>query len=193
MQIESLPGTPRLVSRAEALATPCPVPAAHGVDAWWFRAIPESVPTAGCIQSQGYTLLYVGASPVNERSAETRNLRVRICQDHLKGTAESSTLRQSLGVLLAGYSGYPSRRVGTGKSMTLTSSGESWLNDWMAENARVSWVEDQAPWLLKSSLLASLSLPLNVQGNRRHPFSARLNALRIQAKENARAMPILSR
>ena len=99
-------------------------------------------------------------------------------------------MRRSLGVLQAEKSGYPLRRVGSGKRITLTHSGEQWLDDWMTENAFVCWLEHQAPWEFEDELLGSLSLPLNIKGNRDHPFARVLTEARIQAIKDAREWPI---
>jgi len=52
-----------LLSRDEVLAQPCPIRKAPGVYAWYFRQIPPGVPTDGCTECQGRTLLYIGISP----------------------------------------------------------------------------------------------------------------------------------
>jgi hypothetical protein len=136
------------------------------------------------------TLLYVGISPDKIGKPNSRqNLRRRITT-HFQGNAEGSTLRRSLGVLLAGESGYPLRRVGSGKRMTFTHSGEQWLDDWMTENAFVCWLEHQSPWEFEDELISSLSLPLNIKGNRDHPFARVLTEARIQAIKDARQWPI---
>jgi hypothetical protein len=173
----------RLFTRAEVLSRPCPVPAKRGVYAWYFSAIPNGVPTDGCLSVTGHTLLYVGISPKNESSSQ--NLRKRITY-HYRGNAEGSTLRLTLGVLLAQQSDFPLRRVGSGNRMTLTHLGEQWLDQWMAEHAKICWVEDTAPWVLEDELLRQVSLPLNLQGNSHHGFSARLSELRQKAKAAAR-------
>jgi len=56
------------------------------------------VPTDGCLTKDGHTLLYVGISPKNDSSSE--NLRKRV-NYHFRGNAEGSTLRLTLGTLLA--------------------------------------------------------------------------------------------
>ena len=159
----------------------------RGVYAWYFASVPDGVPTDGCVSVDGHTLLYVGISPKNETS--TQNLRKRICY-HYRGNAEGSTLRLTLGVLLAAKSDFPLRRVGSGGRMTFTHLGEQWLDQWMSANARVCWVEHSQPWILEDDLLRGVSLPLNVQGNAHHGFSARLSEMRQAAKENARRMPV---
>ena len=130
----SLTSPSHLYTRAEVLSKPSPVPSASGVYAWFFKEVPEIVPTDGCVTKDGLTLLYVGISPKNESSSQ--NIRKRI-KSHYQGNAEGSTLRLTLGVLLAGKSGFPLRRVGSGKRMTLTHIGEQWLDTWMQENALV--------------------------------------------------------
>ncbi len=74
--------------------------------------------------------------------------------------------------------------------MTPTHSGEQWLDDWMTENAFVCWLEHQAPWEFEDELLGSPSLPLNIKGNRDHPFARVLAEARIQAIRDAREWPI---
>ncbi len=135
----------------------------------------------------GHTLLYVGISP--KSPASRQNMRQRICY-HFRGNAEGSTLRLTLGVLLASKSDFPLRRVGSGNRMTLTHLGEQWLDDWMQENARVCWVEHPEPWLLERKLLEGLSLPLNIQDNWLHPYAPVLSEIRRGAKAEAAAMPI---
>lgn len=74
----------------------------------------SGVPTEGCITQNGYTLLYVGISPDKKGKPNSRaNLRQRI-KTHYSGNAEGSTLRRTLGVLLATEQ-FPLRRVGSGK------------------------------------------------------------------------------
>ena len=154
-----------LHSRREILATTSLPPSVPGVYAWFFKDIPGNVSVDGCVTKGPLTFLYVGISPDKIGKPNSRqNLRRRITT-HFQGNAEGSTLRRSLGVLLAEESGYPLRRVGSGKRMTLTHSGEQWLDDWMTENAFVCWLEHQAPWVFEDELLGSLSLPLNIKGD----------------------------
>src|SRR4051812_22364477 len=91
--------TGRLWSRTEIVAEPCPVPRSSGVYAWFFRETPPTVPTNGCVQRDGLTLLYIGISPKAATSKET--IQSRLC-DHMGGTnAEGSTVRMTLGCLLS--------------------------------------------------------------------------------------------
>jgi hypothetical protein len=176
-----------LFDRREILEKPEIIPATRGVYAWFFRSLPPGVPTDGCFDRNGSKLLYVGISPKDDRSKQT--LRRRIVY-HLRGNAEGSTLRLTLGVLLTSVSGFPLRRVGSGRRLTFTHAGEQWLDAWMDANAAVCWVSDPQPWQLERALLGTASLPLNIQHNRQHPFCSHLTQMRQQAKADAKAQPI---
>ncbi|HHA1952712.1 hypothetical protein M8T12_15105 [Enterobacter ludwigii] len=176
-------------SRTEVMCHPTPVPAVNGIYFWWFKEIPPGVPTVGCMTQDGYTLLYVGISPDKKSKPNSRaNLRQRI-KTHYSGNAEGSTLRRTLGVLLATKSNFPLRRVGSGKRTTFTHPGEQWLDQWMEQNAKVSWVEDEEPWVLEETLISSISLPLNLQGNN-HAFKPVLSAMRSKAMAEAKMMEV---
>jgi len=73
--------------------------------------------------------------------------------------------------------------------MTLTHSGEQWLDDWMKVNAFVCWLENQAHWESEDELLGSLSLRLSIKGNRDHSFARVLTEAPIQAIKDARECP----
>jgi hypothetical protein len=176
-------------SRTEVMCRPTPVPAVNGVYFWWFKEIPPGVPTDGCITAEGYTLLYVGISPDKKGKPNSRsNLRKRI-KTHYSGNAAGSTLRRTLGVLLVAESNFPLRRVGSGNRTTLTHSGEQWLDKWMEQYAMVHWVAHDEPWILEESLIASIPLPLNIQGST-HDFKPTLSAMRSKAMAEARLMEI---
>ncbi len=102
--IAELTHQPKLWSREQVLAKPCPVPAQPGIYAWYFRELPGCVDPTGCLTCGDLTLLYIGISPKapprNGRSASRENLRKRI-RYHFRGNAEGSTLRLTLGCLLA--------------------------------------------------------------------------------------------
>jgi hypothetical protein len=186
----------RLWSRAEVLMRPCPVPKAPGVYAWYFRAPPTGVPLEGCIRQGDLVLLYIGISPKappsDGRPGSRQTLASRI-RYHYTGNAEGSTLRLTLGCLLADELGLELRRVGSGHRLTFTVEGEQRLSAWMADHALVAWTETPQPWLLEVKLLRELVLPLNLDGNRHHPFRERLSTLRAAAKARARALPIVTR
>jgi hypothetical protein len=168
-------------------------PAAPGVYAWFFRDIPPGVPTEGCIVHQGLTLLYVGISPkavpLNGRPASRQNLRTRL-RYHMRGNAEGSTLRLTLGCLLTKELGIELRRVGSGTRMTFA-GGETALSAWLERNAMVSWVITDAPWVLEEQVIHDVSLPLNLDHNGHHPFRPTLTEIRRLAKARARELPVL--
>ena len=179
-----------LYSRSAVLSEFCPVPQERGLYAWFFKEVPPGVPTDGCVTKDGMTLLYVGICPKNDSVSEDRNLRTRIKSEHFNGNAEGSTLRQTLGILLSEQSDFPLRRVGSGTRMTLTHLGENWLDAWMEENAFVAWVKHPAPWEVEKEIIERVSLPLNIQDNKHHPFYTQLREIRTKAKNQAREMPI---
>ena len=190
--IKSLTNPSIFYSRSAVLTKPSPVPMESGVYAWFFKEIPDITPTDECVTKDGLTLLYVGISPDKVGKPNSKqNLRKRIT-NHYRGNAEGSTLRRSLGVLLTGQSGFPLRRVGSGNRTTFTHLGEQWLDNWMEENAFVCWVKHDRPWELEDELLGTLSLPLNIKGNRDHLFADRLSRLRKEAIKNAREMAVAS-
>jgi hypothetical protein len=155
--------------------------------------IPPAIDTSHCACSNGLTLLYTGISPThpptNGRASSSQALRSRI-KTHYVGNAEGSTLRKTLGVLLAAEFGIELRRVGSGARMTF-GMGEQVLSAWMAENAFVHWVLHEQPWELERELIASLDVPLNLAGNTRNIFHATLTRIRADAVARARELPIL--
>ena len=76
--------------------------------------------------------------------------------------------------------------------MTFTHLGEQWLDLWLQENAKVSWIPDHHPWELEKELLSQISAPLNLQDNQHHPFFTVLKEARRSAKTEARNAPIAS-
>ncbi|MCE6963317.1 hypothetical protein K6W81_05465 [Enterobacter sp. MW07] len=59
----------------------------------------------------------------------------------------------------------------------------------MEENAKVCWIPHEEPWVLEETLIATVSLPLNIQGNK-HPFKTVLSAMRSRAMAEAKLMEI---
>lgn len=182
-----------LFSRSEVLARPSPVPPKPGVYGWWFRALPAPMDTSGCVPRQGSTLLYVGLSPDqpprNGRPASRQNLRKRLRQ-HYSRSAAASTLRRTLGCLLAEELGLELQRVGSSERRTNFGEGEQRLSDWMANNALVSWMVREQPWELEDELIGELDLPLNLKGNERNKFHLTLTQARARYLKRARAMPV---
>ena len=182
----------RLWTREEVLARPSCVPRAPGVYAWYFRNVPAIVPTANCLRIGQFTLLYVGISPsappTNGKAPSKQTLQCRI-RYHMRGNAEGSTLRLSLGCLLADELGVELRRVGSGTRLTFA-TGEALLSDWMAENARVVWIQRAEPWKLEKELIGKVNLPLNLDQNSGSPYHAALSVARRSAKANAKMLPL---
>lgn len=167
-------------------------PRSLGCCAWWFRELEDLVPTAGRRRHGDWSLLYVGIA-LRVRAGASRpskaTLRSRI-RYHLQGTAEGSTLRLSVGCVLADRMGIELRRVGSGSMLTFTAAGEETLNAWMDENARVALLVTPDNEAVKAQPIATTPLPLNLEINSAHPFAATLSALRRRARERARELPI---
>jgi hypothetical protein len=141
----------------------------------------------------GLTLLYTGISPTKPpadgRAQSRQRLRNRV-RYHYTGNAEGSTLRKTLGSLLVDELDIELRRVGSGKRMTF-GSGEAVLSRWMGENALVSWIVDEEPWIVEAFLIKELDVPLNLDGNAHNRFHPELTAARARAVANARSLSIL--
>jgi hypothetical protein len=166
----------RLYRRSELKNSPSLPPPSPGVYGWFFRRVPPEVPTDLCVAREGAVLLYVGISPKNDTSGGSLRRRLQL---HFEGNAESSTFRQTLGCLLEAELGTALRRDGSGNKTF--GEKESILSDWIADNTMVAWITTPKPWLLEDHLLKTLSLPLNIEWNARHPFSAQLKELRKKA------------
>jgi hypothetical protein len=61
----------------------------------------------------------------------------------------------------------------------------------MARNAFVTWLETPEPWKVEEAIIKMVSLPLNLDQNRNHPFHAALSAMRREARQRARELPIV--
>ena len=178
----------------EVRGRPSPVPAEPGVYAWYFASAPADVPTVACHRGSGGTLLYVGISPKPPPRGGGRvsrqNLRRRI-RYHYRGNAAGSTLRLTLGCLLASELGIELRRVGSGERLTFA-AGEQALSQWMAANARVCWHVTPEPWIIESALIDQLTLPLNLDQNSASSFHAQLSERRAYHRARARMLPVVT-
>jgi hypothetical protein len=161
---------------------------------WYFSELPWPIDTSMCVTWDGCTLLYGGiapkAPPAGGRPASQQSLRHRI-RYHYTGNAAGSTLRLTLGCLLAEQLGIQLRRVGSGRRLTFA-AGEARLSAWMADNAYITWVEIDHPWLAEQRLIASVNLPLNLDQNRQHAFHQQLTQVRADARMTARTLPIVA-
>lgn len=165
-----------------------------GVYAWYFDEVPPGVPTHDCHRNEsGHVLLYVGSAPKKSAAGTTskRTLRNRL-RDHLAGNAERSTLRFTLGCLLADKLGIRLRRVGSGRRHTFTNPGEIVLDGWLAAHAHIAFAAIENPWELETRLLSMISLPLNLSGNTAHSFAAHLSRTRADAKRQAAILLVVA-
>lgn len=184
---------PCVFTREEVLRRPSPVPASPGVYGWWFRQPPAPMDVTACATAKGLTLLYTEISPKRPpgsgRPPSRQNLRSRI-QTHYSGNAEGSTLRKTLGCLLGDVIGIELRRVGSGSRTTFV-LGEQQLSKWMAENALVAWVVHSRPWEVEDHLIATLDVPLNLEGNSRNRFHAELRSRRAATVQRAMSLLVV--
>ena len=193
--IDALVRPTETFTRDDVLSRPCPVPAVPGVYAWYFDSAPPGVTTDDCVRGDAGHLLYVGISPKApsrdglKQSRQTLRTRVRY---HYRGNAAGSTLRLTLGSLLADEIGIGLRRVGSGSRLTF-SDGEAVLSQWMSDHARVCWVETPAPWLVESMLIRSVRLPLNLDQNKHSGFHEQLRLARARQRELARGQEVVAR
>ena len=159
--------------------------------------MPADIDDMDCELRDGLVLLYAGISPKeppnNGRGPSKETLQSRI-RTLYTGNAEGSTLRRTLGCLLAQHLQIELRRYGSGNRFHF-GVGECDLLRWMDENALVSWLPLPLPlplpWLLEAHLLETLDLPLNLDKNQRHPFYPTLKAIRKEAMWRARMLPVL--
>ena len=162
-------------------------PARPGTYAWYFEAaaVPRSVPIAHAHRFRDdWVLLYVGIAPQRPAAGKPpsrKTLRSRL-RYHFRGNARGSTLRLSLGSLLAEVLGLQAVRADKGLTFGAT---EQTLSGWLAAHGRVCWLEHPQPWDLEHHALATLDLPLNIRDNPRNPFRAELSAVRRDTRRRA--------
>jgi hypothetical protein len=159
-----------------------------GIYGWWFAPSSLHVPDRQYIVKDGFQLLYTGISPrkpTNPQLAGSGNLRSRL-RTHAKRDASWSTLRLSLGIMLAEQLGLA---LATHNGRTHWGpEGEARLSAWMGDHARVSWVRDLLPWETERELLAGTNIPLNIDQHLYDSFSDELHQRRRAAKEAARLL-----
>lgn len=174
----------RLYSCFEILKNPSFVPKKQGVYGWYFKNIPEKIPICNCIKVDGLKLLYIGIAGLS-RDRNLRTLYDRIVDCHLgvKGRAEESTLRFSMGVLLTQQLNIQLQLKG--ESKTFGDIGEKKLTEWFADNASVTWIACRNPEGIEKDIIQQISLPLNLMYNTRHCFCKPLKKMRKATKNNA--------
>ena len=168
---------------SQVLAQPSPVPEAEGIYAWYFRELPPAVPHGCAPEFQGLQLLYIGISPAYEGSSN--NLRKRI-RTHFNGNASSSTLRLTLGCLLANKLGLVLQLTGRTERLTY-GEGEVELSAWLKANAYVAWFKHKQPWSIEDRIIHEVSPLLNLQHNKESVFYSELSGIRHRSISNARA------
>jgi hypothetical protein len=155
------------------------------VYAFYFSKNPPTVAVENCISCEENILLYVGIAPRKSVTPSHATLRTRI-PFHLWGNAYGSTLRLSLGCLLTQSLGLRLQAGSGGKGLTFGQSGENLLSQWISENTLLTWATLTAPWTLEEYLLQTISLPLNLQGNKNHPFNVILKNVRKRCRAEAK-------
>ncbi len=65
------------------------------------------------------------------------------------------------------------------------------MSAWMAEHAFVSVVGHPRPWELEDELIATLDVPLNLEGNSRNAFHSALSEVRRRAVVTADSLPVV--
>lgn len=168
---------PRTLTRPSDASTS---PKEKGIYGWYFSPGSLSVPAAEYTATDGYELLYVGIAPKDALSRSL--LRPRLVR-HATGDASRSTLRLTLGVLLANELGL-SLGIHQGRP-NWGPDGEARLTRWLSEYARIAWAVDPTPWVAEDELLASATLALNVDG-RSDDFAKELKSRRAEARRAAR-------
>ena len=161
-------------------------PASPGIYGWWMKEGALDVPDAAYPQQDGHQLLYVGISPRKPSAAgrvSSGNLRDRLVT-HATKDASRSTLRRTLGVLLADELGL-TLGVHGGREHYGT-RGEALISRWLIENARVAWAVDPQPWNAEDELLADATRALNLDG-RSDAFARLISDRRKAALAAARA------
>lgn len=157
-----------------------------GIYGWWMRKGTLQVPEAVYQEKDGHQLLYVGISPRKPSAtgrASKENLRKRLVT-HATKDASRSTLRRTLGVLLADELGLT---LGVhGGREHYGPQGEALISRWLIENARVAWAVDPQPWEAEEELLADATLALNLEG-RSDTFARSISDRRKVALAAARA------
>jgi hypothetical protein len=160
-----LRSSPRLTSRSEFFSANNPVPEADGIYGIFVDDVLPGIDTSKCLCVDGRVLVYVGAGRGRPSSKRSSMLRGRF-EDHFTNIAEFSTVRFSLGVLLANQIGTELRFTGT-DTMVFANGGERRLDEWMERHFHLTWLPVEKPWEVEKVVLKSdLCLPLNISGHR---------------------------
>ena len=108
--------------------------------------------------------------------ATNDSLRRRALQ-HVVGDSRTSSLRMTVGALLAGDLDLDP--VGDGSRTYFNfGDGERRLTQWLCAHTRVAVHPCSQPFAIEKWLLREYAIPLNLSERKRHPFSKYLMALR---------------
>lgn len=158
------------------------LPAKPGLYAWWtMKGSIPGVPPCPHPTEQDLDLLYVGISPKNERSKGT--IRSRVMSQHIGSYIGSSTLRKTLASLLFENMGW--EPVMRGRPL-LTPSDNHALSRWQHEHLKLTCAVHPKPWLIEAEVIRILHPPLNLAGNKSHPFAATVSEARRRLTEASR-------
>lgn len=161
-------------------------PAIPGIYGWWFTPGSLPVPSREYVRFDGRELLYVGISPrrpTRDGRHSGGNLRRRL-RSHVRHNASTSTLRLTLGLLLAEQLGL---QLGAYRGRAhFGPDGEDRLSAWLEEHGQVSWVEHPEPWRVEDEVVEKTVLALNIRGRVGDDFADELEARRRAARANAR-------
>ena len=135
-----------------------------------YFALSSDVP----LRTDAGHLLYIGAT--------TQGLRTRIKQ-HLKGDGRVSSLRRTVGVMLADEL---QLRVHLGRMNFHFGEGEERLTRWLCDNTLISVHPTKNPMGAEKFLIGTLSTPLNITARRTHPYAKHLMNLKALCKKRAR-------
>lgn len=159
------------------------LPQEAGLYAWWTRrgSISE-VPGRPHPSDPELDLFYVGISP--SRAASSGTLRSRVGSNHIRGNTGGSTFRLTLASLVFEAKGWEPMMA---DRPILTADDNRSLTQWQHEHLRLTWAVHAEPWTIEHEVIARLQPPLNLMGNRSHPFAATLSVARRRFKEAAEA------
>jgi len=174
---------PNFFAASKVVADPRLVPNGRGVYFWSFNEKLGIAPDAK-FEWGGRLLSYIGIAPSRATSASSLRSRLRA---HLRGNASSSTLRLTLGCLLAESLSLTLSPTGATGRLTF-GEGEGALSDWLAEHAHIAWAEHPEPWLVEPGLVAQAATPLNLDHNTQHEFAKQLSQLRAEQRAQARVV-----
>ena len=182
---EALEQRPMML-QATILPPPQGVPAVGGFYAWWItRGVLADLSERPHSTDESLLLLYVGISPARASSHQT--LRSRLIGNHINGNIGSSTFRFSLAAVLREDLALLPRRTPT--KITLVEADDACLRRWQFANLRLTWCERERPWEIEHSVIHIMKPPLNLAGNRGHPFYSTLKASRAALRTAARLDP----